>query len=249
MDYTETSTEELVEIARKQTHAFMLDADVLLELSSRYSYFECPKDDRAMIMRLDHEVFIPHFGHTRLPPLPVLPPYRKPLPPPYYLRMLRAGQKTNVFLSRPTVVEPAMVSGLEVFLNVLDCLDLRPRTLGISDTPLRSPLREVATIMEACKGLVVLAMPQTVAAGAVFRGARVEEDLVLASEWNQIETCIGHSMRKPILLIADPRIDRGIFSEGAIDIFVHRAEFTDPAWARSDQIGKALAEFKRRTAT
>ena len=61
-----------------------------------------------------------------------------------------------------------------------------------------------------------------------------------------IESCLAYSRDMPTLAIAHDGIDRGIFAHGAADVFVHQTDLSDVDWVHSENIQKALVEFRRR---
>jgi hypothetical protein len=247
MELHELSTEELVELATLQARLGQVEPATLVEVCARYSYHEVPKEDRDQLVKLDRDVFIPRFRHTKLPPGQIIPPGNGwPPPPRYYRNLILRGVPTDVFLSRPTVVEPKYEPGLDRFYAALEATKLRPRTIGISDTPLKSPFSEVDALIQRCKGMIVLGYPQFELTAGTFRGQAVRPGSYLPSEWNHIEGCLSYSRKMPTLLIAHPGIDRGIFATGSADVFVHQADLEDSFWAELPNVVAALAEFRKR---
>ncbi len=83
----ETSTKQLVEIAKKQAVlGQMPENDILRELQLRYGWIGCPKEDLALISDLDRSVLMPISGSTNLPPRAIQQPGAKYPPPPEYYK-------------------------------------------------------------------------------------------------------------------------------------------------------------------
>ena len=150
----------------------------------------------------------------------------------------------DVFVSRPTWVAPAFKAGLDIFLSLLQSADLRPRTVGATDYPTKSPLDEVIQLMRECKGAIVLGYPQI----TVDRGTCREADcsgLSLATEWNHIEAALAYSQQLPLLVIHHQGIKRGVFDRGAVSTFLHEVDLRDPTWSMQPSTNGALLKWKR----
>ncbi len=125
----------------------------------------------------------------------------------------------NVFVSRPTWVPKPYEEGIEAFINYLNKEKFDPHTLGTTDFPVSSPLDEVIDLMEKSSGVIVLGYPQI----KIFKGLVKEKevkDINLPTEWNHIEAVLAYSLKKPLLIIHDNGISRGIFDRGAINNFI-----------------------------
>jgi hypothetical protein len=150
----------------------------------------------------------------------------------------------NVFVSRPTWVDPKFQKGLDGFLRVLAGLDLQPRTIGTTDYPSKAPLNEVIKLMELCSGAIILGYPQIVATAGYVKDKPISTDVILPTEWNHIEAGLAHARGIPLLVIHHHGISRGIFDRGAIANFIYELDLADPAWPLRPEVQGAIANWK-----
>lgn len=149
----------------------------------------------------------------------------------------------NVFVSRPTKVDPEFEPGLNVFLTRLSDLGLEPRTLGVSDYPTTSPMDEVIALMDRCRGAVILGLPQlTITRG--FIRARPVTDVQLATEWNHIEAALAYAKALPLLVIHHSGVSRGVFDRGTTNSYIYEQDLKSPDWPTSAGIGGAVREWR-----
>ncbi len=149
----------------------------------------------------------------------------------------------DVFLSRPTWVAPEFNAGLENFLRLLESIDLKPRTLGATDYPSKSPLEEVINLMRVCRDAIVLGYPQV----TVERGQCREADcsgLALPTEWNHIEAALAYLQGLPLLMIHHKSISRGVFDRGAVSAFLYEVDLRVPGWSMARSTNGALLKWK-----
>jgi hypothetical protein len=150
----------------------------------------------------------------------------------------------SVFLSCPTWIPEKCLRGHDGFIQLLGTLGLNPRTVGTTDFGTRSPMDQVITLMEQCKGAIILGYPQIVVAGGTVKGKTITGDLSLATEWNHIEAGLAHARRLPLLAIHHVGIDRGIFSRGAMNAFLYQRDLSDPNWPLGKDLQGALKAWK-----
>ncbi len=151
----------------------------------------------------------------------------------------------DIFVSRPTNVDPEFESGLRSFYQTLKLLDLTPRTIGVSDQPIRSPLDEVIELLHSCQGIIVLGYPQILVQKGYLKTRRIEKDLRLATEWNHIEASLAYALGLPMLVIHHQGVCRGIFDRGAIgSFFLYETNMTYETWAFEQNISGALEKWK-----
>jgi hypothetical protein len=93
---------------------------------------------------------------------------------------------TNVFLSRPTWISKEYTKGLDNFLGFLSGHNLLPRTIGVSDYPNKSPLDKVISVMNECKGVIILGYPQIIVRTGIVKDKKLrsgsQQQLLLATE-------------------------------------------------------------------
>lgn len=149
----------------------------------------------------------------------------------------------DVFISRPTWIGEEFKEGLDGFLSFLETHDLRPRTIGSSDYPTESPLDEVITLMDGCKGAIILGYPQIYVINGKIKDSE-KDSFQLPTEWNHIEATLAYTNNKPLLVIHHKGITRGIFDRGAISKFIYEKDLTASNWFLSQNIRGALMKWK-----
>ena len=134
--------------------------------------------------------------------------------------------KIPVFLSRPTTLSQEQESSCRQITEMLDSLQLEPRTLGRSDYSTSNPVNEVLAIARHCSGGVVLGFRQYYAATLTSKvGTPNAEDLAevyLPSPWNHLESGILVALGLPLIVLKEQEIGGGVFDAGALDVFIHR---------------------------
>lgn len=149
----------------------------------------------------------------------------------------------DIFISRPTWIAEEFKEGLTGFLSFLDTHGIKPRTLGCTDYPTESPLDEVITIMDECKGAIILGYPQIYVLSSVIKESG-KDDLLLPTEWNHIEATLAYIKKMPLLIIHHKGITRGIFEHGAISKFIYEKDLTKTNWFLSEDMTGALKKWK-----
>jgi hypothetical protein len=152
----------------------------------------------------------------------------------------------DIFLSRPTWVGPEFEQGLEAFTNILKSYDMNPRTLGVSDYSVNTPLDEVISIMEQCVGTIILGYPQIEVKEGVLKGKKIDSSVILATEWNHIEAGLAYAKGLPLLVIHHKGVQRGIFDKGAISKFLHEVDLSNNTWFATKSIIGAISVWRER---
>jgi len=155
---------------------------------------------------------------------------------------------SDVFVSRPAWIEPAFVPGLEAFLDRLRDAGLSPHTLGSSDYPLTAPMDEVITLLDGCRGAIILGYPQVFVTQGRVRSETLVEPLTLGTEWNHIEAALAYSRRLPLLVIHHTGVSRGIFDRGVLGGFIYELDLAQPGWCHEPTVSGVLATWKTRVA-
>jgi len=126
----------------------------------------------------------------------------------------------EVFLSRPNWIAKSFEKGIDNFYNLLNSIEINPRTIGKTDFPNLSPLDEVINLMKKCEGTIVLGLPQMEFEAGIIKGKSSSAKIYLATEWNHIEAALAYSIGHPLLIIHHNQICRGISTkEHAIRLF------------------------------
>ena len=150
----------------------------------------------------------------------------------------------KVFLSRPTCILPEYQKGMEGFIGWLTGSKLEPMTLGVTHYSNVNPMSAVINLIKKCDGVIVLGIPQITITGGRLKGKKIKTPVSLATEWNHIEAAIAFSLKKPILIIRDNSVERGIFDKGAAEGFLHSTDFKKPKWVKEKNINKVLIDWK-----
>jgi hypothetical protein len=140
--------------------------------------------------------------------------------------------KIPVFVSCPTLLNPAQEAARSVLARYMDELNLEPRALGRSDYPSEFPLREVLVIARHCAGGLILGFEQFQATAGTWKrgvGVNAGEKVLLPNEiasfptpWNHLEAGILFGLGLPLLIFRDNSIMGGVFDKGVTDVFIHK---------------------------
>lgn len=152
----------------------------------------------------------------------------------------------DVFLSRPTWVDPKYEPGLDGFIRYLEIQNFTPRTIGTTDYPTNSPLDEVIELMKHCKGAIILGYPQITVQTGMLKNKEIQSPLILGTEWNHIEAALAYSLNLPLLLICDSSVSRGVFDKGTLNTFLYSKNLKDPTWFMEKDIIGALTTWSDR---
>lgn len=130
-----------------------------------------------------------------------------------------------VFVSCPTDLNATQAEIRDYLLEWLERNNLVAHTLGRSDYPIHSTLREVLALGKRCCGALILGFEQ-VYSDKIFkkRGTPTESqvnNVSLPTPWNHLEAGIMYAQRIPLLILREEGITGGIFDSGTVDGFVH----------------------------
>ena len=149
------------------------------------------------------------------------------------------------FVSRPNWNKKFFEHHLKSFDTLLDQQGFKANTIGKSHTALSTPFDEVYRLMSTCKCTIVLGLPQIFIHTGSTKDVDFTENLILPTEWNQIEATMSLMLKLPTLVLLHKNVsNRGIFEKGAANIFVHSFDFMHPDW--KEGIRPSLEELKKR---
>lgn len=136
----------------------------------------------------------------------------------------------EAFISRPNWLPKQLESDLEKFYSLLDDLMIFPNTIGISQPCLQTPFNDIIELMDRCKCAIIFALPQIF----IETGKIKNQDtngITLPTEWNQIETAIALTLKKPTLIILHEDVTpRGLLEIGAANVYIHKIKTSDNSW-------------------
>jgi hypothetical protein len=153
-----------------------------------------------------------------------------------------------IFLSCPSDLNPAQARARRRILGELDRAGFEWRSLGKSDYPTVSPLREVLVIAKHCSGGVVLGFSQFEAPRGVWKkGSKAENTqgsrVVFPTPWNQLEAGVLFSLGLPVLVFSEAGVKGGVFDHGVTDAFVHRVPIGPMTSAESSSLREVILKW------
>jgi hypothetical protein len=157
--------------------------------------------------------------------------------------------KIPVFVSCPTSLNSRQELVRSIIESKLNSLGLESRSVGRTDYPVSTPLREVLALAKHCSGGVILGFSQLTIDSGISREGTSREDKVtnvrLPTPWNQIETGILFSLHLPLVVLRERNVKGGIFDHGTGDFFVH--DLPDADSIHSDEsLGQVLLNWQSR---
>ena len=138
----------------------------------------------------------------------------------------------DIFISRPTLISTKYESSYSDFEIFLEKKGIKSRRLGSSDYSRKAPLVAVMKIIEDCKGAIIMGYPQYEVHNASKKADSVlnESCLLFPTPWNQIEAVLAYKKKIPVLVVAQNRINGGIFDEGITGEFVLKTDLSKSNW-------------------
>lgn len=138
-----------------------------------------------------------------------------------------ASAPLRIFLSRPALMRAqgaALLEALKQRLGRIGPIELVE--LPRADYPTFGALSEVRRLVSGCAGMVVLGLGELEIAQGTWRAGtsdeRAMQGALWPSPWAQIEAGIAIGIGMPVLLLASPPIDTGIFAGDADGHFIFR---------------------------
>lgn len=117
-----------------------------------------------------------------------------------------------VFISRPSRLTDEQDLVATWLLAELEAVGLQPRTLGMTDFAVESPLREVLVLARHCAGGIIMGFDRGKGQGP--------------TPWNQLEAGILYGTDLPLLVFADKNVEDGIFGVGASELYISQIPYT-----------------------
>jgi hypothetical protein len=146
------------------------------------------------------------------------------------------SSRIPVFLSYPTPFTSTQNNFIEQVRDFLDQRGLGPRTLGVSDYDVNTPLTGVRRLLLESNGLISIAFRRTY----IEKGTnRFETDLDvqpspidkswLTSPWAHIEPAMAYQLGLPILIFREKGvIADGIFEPGVVGLYMPEFDLKKP---------------------
>jgi hypothetical protein len=151
----------------------------------------------------------------------------------------------NVFVSRPTVIGHEFESAYATFHAALVSEGYVLRRLGGGDYSKKAPLMAVIDLIRDCCGALILGYPQVEFQHFARRSEQFQNNFrcVYPTPWNQIEGAIAYACESPVLVIAHPGIDGGVFDHGITGESVLHIDMSEPGWFRKEQFVQPFSEW------
>lgn len=153
----------------------------------------------------------------------------------------------NIFLSRPSTVDPVYRSTIKRLTEELKKRDLKPITIGSTSFTNGAPLRKIRKDMASCCGIIILGIPQMlVKEGISTKSEKKIDNALFPSVWNQIEGAMAFTLENPLptMLISEKGLfNEGIFEYGILGITNHEYNLKSADWMRSNEFLQSFKEW------
>lgn len=161
-----------------------------------------------------------------------------------------------VFVSFPKPHTKEQQLFIDQLYNMLIEKGLEPRTLGVSDYDLDSPLRAIRRLMIESYGIIGVAFKRTlIKDGAIKAHANIEgitpqpiKEKWITSPFCQIEPAMAFQMGLPIILLREKDvIDDGVFEKGVLGTYLPQFDLYDPNnnYLNSEEWKQMLGKWER----
>lgn len=153
----------------------------------------------------------------------------------------------NVFISRPTSLPKSFEAAYDEFHQFLQQDGIVPRRLGSTDYPFESPLQGVIDLMEQCGGAIILGYPQIEMYQHVRRNTKItiEPAMMFPTPWNQIEGALAFGIKLPVLVVAHPEVQGGIFDYGVTGKYVLSLDLSKRRWHETGSFQQLYSQWKQ----
>jgi hypothetical protein len=148
-------------------------------------------------------------------------------------QLARHDMKRSVFLSYPQPFNAAQRDFLAKIKTYLASRLLEPRTLGVTDYDLDSPLKGIRHLMMESNGLITIAFRRTLIVDGVSKpqtdNAKQLEHTWLSSPWPHIEAAMAFQIGLPILILREKGVlADGILEKGVIGSYMPEFDLDSP---------------------
>ena len=155
----------------------------------------------------------------------------------------------KIFVSVGSTATPAQEAFVRAVEDRLRAEGLVPQTVGRTYFTADSPFTGVNTLMDACEGVVVVALERIfVEHGIEKRGGPTEaafHGIKLATPWNQIEAALASSRGLPLLVVVEAGLRQDGLLEKGFDWYVVSAP-VDPVALSTAEFNGVLAAWKQK---
>lgn len=157
-------------------------------------------------------------------------------------------RKIPVFVSCPTKLSIEQEEKRKVIIDILDDLQLEPRSLGRGDYPKDYPLKEVYIIAKHCAGGIILGFEQLYVENGIRKrntdeSKTIDRPILIPTPWNNLEAGILFGLKLPLLIFKEYGIEGGVFDFGITDAFVHEMPPTNPDKEKHDELKQVFLKW------
>ena len=137
--------------------------------------------------------------------------------------------KISIFLSYPKPITTQQEMFLQKTFSYLENRGLAPRTLGVTDYDMETPLKAIRRMLLECNGLISIAFRRSlIIQGTVRFGTDLPtlvqqplDNIWLTSPWSQIEGAMAYQLGLPMLLFREKGVlADGIFERGVVGLYM-----------------------------
>ncbi|KAB0663572.1 hypothetical protein F6V25_16355 [Oryzomonas japonica] len=100
--------------------------------------------------------------------------------------------------------------------------------------------------MRECQGAIILGYPQIIVETGSIKDQRIDKNIKLPTEWNQIEAALAYEMELPLLVIHDIGITRGIFDRGTLNAFIYEVDLSMAGWCLEESVSGSITTWNSR---
>ena len=97
--------------------------------------------------------------------------------------------------------------------------------------------------MRQCSGAIILGYPQITISDGFIKSEKIDNNILLATEWNHVETSLAYSQGIPILVAHHKGVSRGVFDRGVMNAFVYEMDLTETVWSIDNTFDGALKKW------
>ncbi len=142
-----------------------------------------------------------------------------------------------IFLSYPKPCHLVQQQFLKKLIEYLDSRGLLPRTLGVTDYDMDTPLKAIRRMMIESNGLMTIAFRRTlIEKGAARFGTDIPgqatqtvDGVWLSSAWAQIEAAMAYQLGLPLLILRETGVlEEGLLEKGVVGLYMPEFNLSEP---------------------
>jgi hypothetical protein len=153
----------------------------------------------------------------------------------------------NIFVSRPTEIDTVYEKTHNAFENFLRGKNLNLKRLGANNYSRKAPLTAVMSLMDECKGAIILGYPHHEVVYSIKKSGKThtQKQFILPTPWNQIEGTLAFKNGIPVLVIAQKEVEGGIFDFGITGEFVLKTDLANRNWFKDKGFIGLFKDWKK----